>query len=162
MIVIFDFLIIFQFLAVGSTMMVNQEFIKLTHMVNSTLISSKICSLKLTCLSFCAEEDTCTMVTISLKSLKNAKQAYLCRRYQVIGHNKISSQNDMEIWYKDDGQVEPTNHQTACPSGFTELDTGCYSDDIPGEMTWNASKNYCENIVPGSHLAIFESLEVFT
>ncbi len=157
----FDSLMIFQFSIVISTMIVNQEFVRFTYMVNSTLISSTICPSKLTCLQFCAEEHTCSLVTISLKNPTNAGQAYICQIYRAVGHNKISSQHEMEIWYKDGGQEESTDHIAACPPGFTKFDAGCYHNNIPGEMTWEESKHYCENMVPESHLATFESLEVF-
>ncbi len=159
MTVMFDFLIIFQFLVVVSTMIVNQEFVRFTYMVNSTLLHSTTCPSKLTCLQFCAEEDSCSMVTISLKDPTNAREAYVCHRYHVIGHDKISNQHEMEIWYKDNGQEESTDHKPACPSGFTELDVGCYHDGSQ-QSDWSQSKEYCENMTPGSHLANFQRIEV--
>ncbi len=157
---VFISLLIFHFFLMVSTLTLNDEFVRSnTYIVNITLISSKTSRQKLSCLGLCAKENTCSMTVISLKKHVRGHQSYDCKSYQIIEYGKMFNQPQMEIWCKDYGQSAPTS---PCPSGFALVNAGCYHYSVSEELTWDAAKIYCEELVSGggSQLADFGSLEV--
>ncbi len=117
---------------------------------NALLLSSKMTRSNLECMTLCAKNEKCSMVTIA-----SAKNIYACNSYHVTIQNSyldISNQSDFKVWYK-----TPTS---TCPSPFVQLESGCFYVEADDGMYWNDAAHHCKTLAVKSDLAIFNDVDV--
>ena len=119
---------------------------------DAVLISSKLTRSNLECMTVCAKDEQCSMVTMA--SARNTR-LYACNSYQVTIRNNnqdVSNQSDFKVWYK--------TTPSTCPSPFVQLDSGCYYAEDHDGTYWNDAAHHCKSLAGQSELAVFDDVNV--
>ena len=144
------------FLILASTL--HGRFIKTNkYTANNILIYAENSKTRIACLSSCAMVALCSMVAVSSVGTSEEKKAYLCQLYQLENNENTTetNQSDIEIWYEKGWEYRSPR----CLLDFVSVGNGCYHISLE-IVEWEESREYCESIGNGGHLAEFSDIMV--